>query len=83
MDYHTMNSGKMLLVFGYQLAKESDLILEIVGDETEQAPQVGTESVRATDNEHTTRVVLTYPLTMFCMSSMERGDDNNNYLQSS
>lgn len=40
----------MLLVFGHQLAKESDLILEIADDETEQAPQLRTESVRVTDN---------------------------------
>lgn len=50
MGYHTLNSGTILLVFGYKLAKESDLILEIVDDETEQAAQLGAESVRATDN---------------------------------
>jgi len=43
----------MLLVFGYQLAEESDLILEIADDETEQASQVGAESVKGqTDDEY-------------------------------
>lgn len=48
MGYHSLNSGKILLVFRYQLVKESDLILEITDNETEQTTQSGTESARTT-----------------------------------